>query len=128
MASKKIRGVYRLPSGAYNVKITIRGVRYNLGTYEDKDDAEDIVYNFCKEAPRILDDEGPDTLQRMAEQQREQARHTARALPSGTKGNRKTIQEILETVQSKQSELQNQVDKLTMQVDLLRNAVHGDCR
>jgi len=115
----RTRGIYKLPSGSCLVKTTIDGQRYNLGTYKEESDADYVLSEFKRYAPSILMNSGHAELKRLSLEAKQQAANKRKVAPSAPK-TRNTEIEAIRALKLRDDELQQQIDKLYMQVKLLQ--------
>jgi hypothetical protein len=116
------RGIYKLPSGSLIIKVTLNGVRYNLGTYRDEDEAEAVLKAFHSSSEAIIRTGGVKALLQQADETRKNAAKMRQNTPPPLKS-RENEAEKLRAMNERLDTVQQENDRLFMRVSKLENQI-----
>jgi len=114
----EVPGLYKLPSGSYNVKLTFAKRKFNLGTYHEAADALEVLAHFKEHATETLKHHGIDVLLANAAKLKVRADGGRRKRPRVTKTPARSAP-MPSAVKDKLTVMQTQNDQLDMRVSVL---------
>lgn len=107
-----LKGIYKLPSDNYQVKLTYQGRRYNLGTYAKEEDAAKAIRQFNDVAQGRPDAERDERAKAMQEAARIVHSHTPTPKAKAT-----TMRQDVKSCLERTEQLERQVKMILLNIN-----------